>query len=117
MKKMIVLVGFLSAFGLKAETFERTLVDDYTPVPNMDYSFEIKSDKFDKIILDCQSFITGINFYNDNKFVRGIYLDAYSDCPNMHQFITESISAKKPVCLEVEIESNSLTVSNEPDCQ
>jgi hypothetical protein len=117
MKKMIILVGFLMSFGLKAETYERTVVENYSPVQNMDYSFEIKSNKFDKVILDCQSFITGMSFYNDKKLVHGIYLDAYSDCPNMHNFITESIADHQPVCLEIELESNTLTVSNESDCQ
>ena len=114
---MIVLVGFLMSFGLKAETYERTVVENYSPVQNMDYSFEIKSNKFDKVILDCQSFITGMSFYKDKKLVHGIYLDAYSDCPNMHNFITESIAEHQPVCLEIELESNTLTVSNESDCQ
>lgn len=117
MKKMIILVGFLMSFGLKAETYERTLVESYSPVRDMDHSFEIKSDKFDKVILDCQSFVTGMSFYNNNKLVHGIYLDAYSDCPNMHNFITESIADHQPVCLEIELESNTLTVSNEFDCQ
>jgi hypothetical protein len=117
MKRLIILVGLLSAFTLKAETYERTLVQDYTRVPNMDYSFEIKTDKFDKVILDCQSFITGINFYKKNKLAHGIYLDAYSECPEMHSFINDSRAKGEPVCLEIEVESNSLTVSNEPDCQ
>ena len=58
-----------------------------------------------------------MNFYNNKKLVHGIYLDAYSDCPNMHAFITDSRANKLPVCLEIEVESNTLTVSNEADCQ
>jgi len=117
MKKVIVLVSLLVAFGLKAETYERTLVKRYIAVPNMDYSFEIKTSKYDKVILDCQSFVTGMNFYKNKKLVHGIYLDAYSDCPDMHTFITHSLTEKMPVCLEIETESNTLTVSNESDCQ
>lgn len=115
MKKLIFLVGLLGTIGLRAETRERAQVLDYTQVPNMEYSFEIKTSKFDKVILDCQSFITGMNFYNQDKVVHSIYLDAYSDCPNMHNFINESLNAKKPVCLEVE--DSTLTVSNDFDCQ
>ena len=116
-KKVITLVGLLVAFGLKAETYERTLVKGYIPVPNMDYSFEIKTSKYDKVILDCQSFITGMNFYKNKKLVHGIYLDAYSDCPDMNNYITNSLADKMPICLEIETESNTLTVSNESDCQ
>lgn len=117
MKKVIVLVGFFLAFKLSAGIYERTLILDYIPVPNMEQSFEIKTAKFDKVILDCQSFITGMNFYKNNKVAHFIYLDAYYDCPNMHAFISDSIEEKKPVCLDIEMESKSLTVSNESDCQ
>ena len=117
MKKLIVLVVFLCAFDLRAQTYERTLVNGYRPLPNMDYSFEIKTSRYDKVILDCQSFVTGINFYKNKKLAHGIYLDAYSDCPNMHSYITDSLAQNLPICLEVETESNTLTVSNESDCQ
>ncbi|MGZ3786909.1 MAG: hypothetical protein ACXVLQ_00215 [Bacteriovorax sp.] len=118
MKKVIILVGLLTAFGAQAETYERTLVKDYIPVPSMDFAFEIKTSKFQKVILDCQSFVTGMNFYNDKKVVHSFYLDAYGDCQNMHDFIKGSKEKNLPVCLEIETESNSLTVSNAgDDCQ
>jgi hypothetical protein len=117
MKKLMVLISFLCAFNLKAETYERTLVKGYRLVPKMDYSFEIKTSKYDKVILDCQSFVTGINFYKNKKLVHGIYLDAYSDCPDLHSYITDSLAQKLPICLTIETESNTLTVSNESDCQ
>jgi len=115
---MIILVGLLSAFGLKAQTYDRTLVNDYVPVKNMDFAFEVKTSKFQKVILDCQSFVTGMTFYNNKKVIHSIYLDAYGDCQDMHKFLYESKNQKLPVCLQVEVESNSLTVSNEElDCQ
>ena len=118
MKKMIVLVGFLFAFGLKAETYDRTLVEGYTQVPGMDCAFEIQTPKFQKVILDCQSFITGINFYNDKKVVHSIYLDAYGDCQNTFDFISTSLGQNKPVCLEIATDTKTLTISNDGDgCQ
>lgn len=115
---MIILVGLLSAFALKAQTYDRTLMNDYVPVKSMDFAYEVKTSKFDKVILDCQSFITGMTFYNNKKVVHSIYLDAYGDCQDMHTFLNESKNTKTPVCLQVEVESNSLTVSNEEiDCQ
>lgn len=118
MKKVIILVGIIYASLLRAETFEKTLMEDYTPVPNMDYAFEIKTARYQKVVLDCQSFVTGMTFYNNDKLVHSIYLDAYGDCQNMHNFLINSLKNKKPVCLELAVESNSLTVSNEAaDCQ
>lgn len=118
MKKVIFLLGLSLAFAAHADTYERTLVEDYTPVPNMDYSFEIKTSRYNRVVLDCQSFVTGMTFYRDKKVVHSIYLDAYGDCQNVHGFIQESRANKLPVCLEVETENNVLTVSNDgEDCQ
>jgi hypothetical protein len=114
---MIVLVGLLGALTLKAESIDRVKMLDYIPVEHMNYAFEVKTSKFEKVILDCQSFITGMNFYNNKKVVHSIYLDAYGDCQNMHNFLMESKNSNIPVCLEVEGESRTLTVSNEDDCQ
>ena len=118
MKKMIILVGFMCAFNLKAETYDKALVHGYSQVPGMDFAFEIKTNTFQKVILDCQSFVTGMNFYNDNKIVHSIYLDAYGDCQNMYSFINDSLKQKKAVCLQIANSSSSMTVSNEAeDCQ
>jgi hypothetical protein len=118
MKKLIVLLGLSLAFGIKAETFEKTLMEDYTPVANMDFAFEIKTARYEKVILDCQSFITGINFYKNKKVIHSIYLDAYGDCQNMHDYLNESKQNKEPVCLELDVEKNALTVSHDSEgCQ
>lgn len=118
MKKLIVLVGLSLAFTLQAETLERTLMQDYRPVANMDFAFEIKTSFYTKIILDCQSFVTGMTFYKDKKVAHSIYLDAYGDCQNMHNYLQDSFTKKIPVCLEIETESNQLTVSHDSEgCQ
>lgn len=118
MKKVMVLVGLMLTFTLKAETLEKSLMLDYTPVTNMDFAFEIKTARYDRVVLDCQSFVTGMNFYKNKKVVHSIYLDAYGDCQNMHEYLQENFKNKVPVCLEVETENNSLTVSNEVEgCQ
>jgi hypothetical protein len=118
MKKVIILLGIFFSFTLKAETYERTLMQDYKPVTDMDFAFEIKTSRYQKVVLDCQSFITGMTFYKNNKPVHSIYLDAYGDCQNMHTFLQDSFSKKIPVCLEVETENQTLTVSNDGEgCQ
>ena len=116
MKKVIILVGLLAAFAVKAETVEKVLMEDYLPVEGRDFAFEIKTKKFDKVILDCGGFVGWMTFYRDGKIAHNIYLDTYSDCPNMHDFLNGSKENKKPVCMQVE--GNALTVSNrEADCQ
>jgi hypothetical protein len=116
MKKLMVLVGIMVSFTLKAELVERALMEDYVPVADRDFAFEVKTKKFDKVILDCGGFVGWMTFYRSEKIVHNVYMDTYSDCPNMHDFLNGSKQDKKPVCLSVA--GNSLTVSNEEsDCQ
>ncbi len=120
MKKAIVLVGILFTFTLKAETVERALMKDYIPVSDRDYAYEVKTDKFEKVILDCGGFAGWMTFYRDSKVVHNIYMDTYTDCPRMHDFLNGSKENKLPVCLQVEgaPDKSRLTVSNEAaDCQ
>lgn len=118
MKRLIVFLGLFLACNLRAETYEKTLMQDYRPVANMDFAFEIKTSLYSKVILDCQSFVTGMTFYKDKKVAHSIYLDAYGDCQDMHKFLQDSFNKKIPVCLEIESESNRLTVSHDSeDCQ
>lgn len=119
MKKMIILVGLLSTLSIKAETYQRTPVLGLRPVDNMYASFEILTPKYEKIILDCQSYINGMTFYNNKEIVREIKMVNYSDCSNVYNFISQSQQDDKSVCMEIEEEGNSLNLSNdeESDCQ
>jgi hypothetical protein len=76
-------------------------------------SFEVITPKYERVILDCQSFINGMTFYNDKKIVREIKMINYSDCSNVHDFIEQSKQNKKEVCMEIEVESNTLNLSND----
>lgn len=110
---MIILVGLLSAFSLQANALEKVLMEDYTPVEDRDFAYEIKTSKFDKVILDCGGYVGWMSFYRDDKIAYNIYMDTYSDCPNMHEYLSESKDKKLPVCLQVE--GKSLIVSHEED--
>ena len=79
---------------------------------NMDYMFEVKTTKFDKVILDCQSFIHGINFYKDKKVVHSFYLED-DQCQDMHNYLRDSNDGKVPVCFEISENGKSLTLINE----
>lgn len=119
MKKIIILVGLLSVFSVQAETYQKVAVTELVPLANMYAAFEIVTPKYEKIILDCQSFINGMNFYNNKKIVREIKMINYTDCNNVYDFISQSQEAKQPVCMEIEEESNTLSLSNDEavDCQ
>jgi hypothetical protein len=119
MKKLIILVGLTFTFTLKAETYQRMPIMGLVPVKNMYASFKIFTPKYDKIILDCQSFINGMTFFHHKKIVREIKMVNYTDCGDVHDFIEQSKINKEPVCLEIEEESNTLNLSNSAasDCQ
>lgn len=113
MKKMMILVGLLSAFTIKAETYQRSPVVGMLPVENMYASFEVLTPKYDKVILDCQSFINGMTFYNNMKVVHDVRMVNYDDCNNVYDFISQSRAANKPICLEIEVQSNVINLSND----
>jgi hypothetical protein len=115
MKKLALFLVLMHVFALKAETVERTQVTDYSPIPFMDFAFEIKTPLYDKIVLDCQSFVTGMTFYQNQKVTHSFYLDAYGECQGVHELIMKSREKNIPVCLEVETETNTLNVYNDPN--
>lgn len=120
MKKVIILVGLFFAIGLQAETVEKALMVDYLPVADREFAFEVKTKVFDKVILDCGGYVGWMTFYRNGKVAHNVYMDTYSDCPNMHEFLSGSKENKLPVCLQVSgpSDKSSLTVSNDPsDCQ
>lgn len=57
MKKLLALTVLLSSFGAIASV-ERVLILDYVGTDS-ERMFEVKTNKYDKVILDCQSFIQG----------------------------------------------------------
>ena len=118
MKNLIVLVGIMGSMMAKADTFSRMPVEDYFKT-NFDYMYEIKTAKYDKIILDCQGFIMGMSFYanNNSEAERKIYMDEEL-CDQVNQFLTDSKTNKEPVCLELNVEKNSIVFSRKTDeCQ
>jgi hypothetical protein len=79
---------------------------------DMDYVFEIKTNKFDKVVLDCQSFITGMSFSNGGVMKSDVYLDMFM-CEEMVMFLQESKRDNLPVCIGLDGEYNELTISRE----
>ena len=79
---------------------------------DMIYVFEIKTTKFDKVILDCQSFITGMSFSNDGVEKSNVYLDMFQ-CDELVTFLQDSKRDNLPVCIGLDAEYNELNISRE----
>ena len=117
MKKVMILVGLMvMSLSLKAETILTPMVD-FIPNEEMGFYFEIKTTKFKSVILDCQSFVTGINFEEDSGERHDFYLDMFQ-CEEAFHFFNNSKNDNVPVCLGVDKDANELVVTNlgEEDC-
>lgn len=116
MKKMIILVGFLmsAAASVSAGELNKMPVLDFTPTVGMDYIYEIKTTKFDQVILDCQSYITGINFSSGGEVKSNIYLDMLM-CEEMVQYLSDSKRDNLPVCIGLDSEYGELYITRETD--
>jgi hypothetical protein len=78
----------------------------------MDYMFLIKSEGYDKVILDCQSFINGLNlFKNDEKKV--FTLPSYGHCISIHKQILTNVKEESPSCIKINSELGEIAVINE----
>ena len=95
----------------------QTFMIDLTST-SRDFVYKIETDKFDQVILDCSSFITGLVFYNNNKEIYNFYLDG-NQCQEMYDFLHESKFLNKPVCFEIEHQQKQLTISRKDkmECQ
>jgi hypothetical protein len=113
MKKMIVLVGLLlSVLVTEASEIIKMPMQDFNVTPNMDYVYEIKTTKFDKVILDCQSFITGMSFTNSGSLKSNVYLDMFM-CEEMVNFLIDSKKENLPVCIGLDDENHELVITRE----
>jgi hypothetical protein len=117
MKKLIIFVGLLSSFNVSAESILKMPMKDYLPTNNY-AMFEIKTTHFQKVVLDCQGFIHGMYFYNNNKYERQIAMDE-QDCNSLNEYLTLANSEHQPVCLELNTDANSLDVTEKSadDCK
>jgi len=113
---MVILIAYFSLQSAYAENTVKMKVESIQDT-SFDYMFEIKVKEYPRVVLDCQSFIMGMNFYYDDYLERNIYL-AEEDCQSIHQFISERMENQTPVCMELDPFENSLFFSEkDQDCQ
>lgn len=108
---MIVLIGLLMSVSAISGEIVRTPMLDFTPTKEMDYIYEIKTTKFDKVMLDCQSFITGMTF-TSGESKSNVYIDAYM-CEEMISYLQESKDNNLPVCLGLDSEYQELYLTRD----
>ena len=115
MKKMISMIGLLISMTVVASAGELIKMPMHDLVStDMDYVFEVKTNKFDKVVLDCQSFITGMSFSNGGEMKSNIYLDMFM-CEEMVTFLQESKRDNLPVCIGLDDEYQELVITREVD--
>ena len=109
MKKLIILIGILGSFGVAADLVARMPMKDYLPT-KYDFMYEIKTDKYDKITLDCQGFVKGLYFYWGGTLERQIVMEEEL-CDYTNEFLLKSKNDSNPVCLELNADENSILFS------
>ncbi|MBC7429347.1 MAG: hypothetical protein H7336_12085 [Bacteriovorax sp.] len=118
MKKMIVLIGIImSVTTVSAGEIVKMPLLDYSPTDGMDYVFNIKTTKFDKVILDCQSFITGMDFSNKEVLKSHVPLDMFM-CEDLVKYLEDSKTNGEPVCIGLDDGNKELYFTRETgdDC-
>ena len=113
MKKLISMIGLIASMTVVASAGELQKMPMQDLIETeMIYVFEIKTTKFDKVILDCQSFITGMSFSNDGVEKSNVYLDMFQ-CDELVTFLQDSKRDDLPVCIGLDDEYNELIISRE----
>ena len=113
MKNLIRMIGLLTSLTAvaSAEDLQRMPMQDFLTT-DMDYIFEVKTNKFDKVILDCQSFITGMSFSNGGVEKSNIFLDIV-ECGEVLTFLEESKRDNLPVCIGLDSLNNEIEISRD----
>ncbi len=84
-------------------------VEDYVRA-EIEGMFEVKSPEQDRVILDCVSFLAGINIYNKNGLEYNHTID-HKQCYELHSFLQQSMDDGLPVCIEVLPKEDGLIIS------
>jgi hypothetical protein len=86
-------------------------VEEYLPT-NLDFMFIIKNKSFKKIVLDCQSFINGVNFLSHDD-QKEIFMLDYGQCEDIHTQIYQAKKETGKACLMLEFEMGIYKVTNQ----
>lgn len=96
MKTLLGLTLLLSATAFGAEL----KISGMTLVPQMDRSFDLKTQYEEKIVLDCQSFIQGIRV--GEKGEAKVFMMGAWECEELASHIHSSVEKGQSHCVQVE---------------
>lgn len=113
MKKMIVLVGLFISMNAFSSDIIKMPMNDFVGT-DMDAVFEYKTNKFDKVLLDCQSLRMGMSFTKNGVTESDIYLNEKM-CTAMFDFFFESKQENLPVCVGLDMDNNEILITRETD--
>lgn len=92
-------------------------VDEYSPT-DFEYMFKISNQSYSKIILDCQSFINEIRFYNKDETLLGNFMLDIQECEDIHFSILELKNEGKKSCLKLDFDRAAYAVTElDEDCK
>jgi hypothetical protein len=115
MKKLLIVVFFL--LGIQMAVAKDSIKFQLNAIENTEFEamFQlVTQEKYGKVILDCQSFIQGINFYRtDEEGTEKIYLKFYLDsyqCEDFFFQIKNSLNKKNQPCIELNISTGEYSL-------
>ena len=107
-KTLLLLALTFSCF---ANDILKLNVDKYLQT-DLDYMFEIQSQGYSSIIVDCQSFLNAVKVERDDGATIAFYLD-YGQCEDIHWKIIEAKKETNQACLTLDFTDNLYDISNE----
>jgi hypothetical protein len=94
-----MMIFFSTAFAAEIK------VSSMKNVEGMDRSYQLKTNLPDKVTLDCQSFIQGLTFQENEN--RSFYLMESQECESLAANMRESFKKHAKHCFEIDSEVRS----------
>ncbi|EPZ49798.1 hypothetical protein M902_0454 [Bacteriovorax sp. BAL6_X] len=105
----IILALILTILSWSALAGVKTIEVEAYFKTDMDFMFSIKNKRYDKVILDCQGFINGLNLYSSRG--HDIFtLPGYGHCMAIHNEIIKNIKNEKKSCLVLNDKEGQIVV-------
>jgi hypothetical protein len=118
MKILISIFCFFLVFRIQASDYS-FIIKGNRVIPQMDYQLELilePSSENSKMILDCQSFVNGLNlleYFEDKWSQKWFYMLSGNDCEDAALFSIKSQEENKPYCLILNFDEYNLDLSHD----
>ncbi len=102
MKRFLCLIVSVSAASLFAAELR---ISELALEPQMDRSFVLTTSLPHRVVLDCQSFIQGLNIITEDD--AKLYLLEPDECEELYYRIDDSLGSSRRHCIELDSELRS----------